>query len=278
LRRWRALLALCAACSLPLPALGQDDLVGRSAYALIHPEQSAVEVAFAAGVGCLDILLANPELERRARFLPEILLLPGQHLLPKGMRQGVVINLAQLRLFVFSPEGALQVDVPIVPGKTLTRLPLGSAHIASVGEEERPSIELHTGTIDWNIHGSGQARADVELAPALGLRLLDRDMAQLARFVTPETTVHVIDQRVAAGWHEGEIWLQVHPRVEDQVLVASGLRGRPPTRGELTSVVLAQAGDLAGRVDWAAVDAIGAASNGVPVRITRLGASEPETP
>ncbi|SQI23116.1 L,D-transpeptidase [Salmonella enterica subsp. arizonae] len=102
---------IALAISYPLPPEGSR-LVGRPVTIAIPQNNTQPLEAFAAryGQGLSNMLEANPGVDV---FLPEsgsTLMVPQQLILPDTVREGIVVNVAEMRLYYY-PEGTNTVDV-----------------------------------------------------------------------------------------------------------------------------------------------------------------------
>jgi L,D-transpeptidase YcfS len=134
LSRWLSGLTLCAALALsalpasantyPLPASGSR-LVGENLYHQVEPGGGSLEeIAKKYNVGFLALMQANPGVDPWVPRPGSILTIPRQALLPDEPRKGIVINLAELRLYYYPPGKNEVVIYPIgigqLDGNTVT--------------------------------------------------------------------------------------------------------------------------------------------------------------
>lgn len=108
----------------PLPPTGSR-LVGENRYHVVENDGGSLEaIAKKYNVGFLALLQANPGVDPYVPRAGNVLTIPLQTLLPDVPREGIVINLAELRLYYY-PPGKNEVTVyPIgigqLGGDTLT--------------------------------------------------------------------------------------------------------------------------------------------------------------
>lgn len=108
----------------PLPPSGSR-LVGENRYHVVQNDGGSLEaIAKKYNVGFLALLQANPGIDPYVPRAGSVLTIPLQTLLPDAPRKGIVINLAELRLYYY-PPGKNEVTVyPIgigqLGGDTLT--------------------------------------------------------------------------------------------------------------------------------------------------------------
>jgi L,D-transpeptidase YcfS len=91
------------AATYELPTEGSS-IVGRTQYHQVQEGDTLANIAKKYDVGFLSLMAANKGIDP---FLPQVdyvLTIPTQIILPKVEREGIVINLAELRLYYFEPE------------------------------------------------------------------------------------------------------------------------------------------------------------------------------
>lgn len=94
----------------PLPPAGSR-VVGENRYHVVENDGGSLEaIAKKYNVGFLALLQANPGVDPYVPRAGSVLTIPLQTLLPDVPRQGIVINLAELRLYYY-PPGKNQVTV-----------------------------------------------------------------------------------------------------------------------------------------------------------------------
>jgi len=113
-----------SANSYPLPATGSR-LIGQNMFHEVADDGGSLEaIAKKYNVGFLALLQANPGVDPYVPRAGSVLTIPGQMLLPDAPREGLVLNLAELRVYYY-PTGKNSVTVyPIgigqLGGDTLT--------------------------------------------------------------------------------------------------------------------------------------------------------------
>lgn len=91
------------AASYDFPADGSS-LVGRTQYHVVEKGETLAEIAKQYDIGFLSLMAANKGVDP---FLPQqdfVLTIPSQIILPHVPCEGIVINLAELRLYYFEPD------------------------------------------------------------------------------------------------------------------------------------------------------------------------------
>ncbi|ASE45304.1 TPA: L,D-transpeptidase family protein [Citrobacter braakii] len=133
LSRWLAFFTLAATFALALPAQANtwplpppgSRVVGQNAVHVVEDNGGSLEaIAKKYNVGFLALLQANPGVDPYVPRPGSVLTIPLQTLLPDAPREGIVINLAELRLYYYQPGTNSVTVYPIgigqLGGDTLT--------------------------------------------------------------------------------------------------------------------------------------------------------------
>ncbi|HCD1256040.1 TPA: L,D-transpeptidase [Citrobacter amalonaticus] len=230
------------AVSYPLPPEGSR-LVGNPLTITVPDKNTQPLEAFAAqyGQGLSNMLEANPDVDV---FLPKsgsTLIVPQQIILPATVRQGIVVNVAEMRLYYY-PNGSDTVEIfPIgigqagreTPRNWVTRVerkqeapswtPTANTRreYASRGESlpafvpagpDNPMglYAIYIGKL-YAIHGTN-ANFGIGLRVSQGcIRLRNDDIEHLFQNVPVGTRVQIIDQPVKTTLEpDGSRWVEVH--------------------------------------------------------------------
>ncbi|MFM2476297.1 L,D-transpeptidase family protein [Celerinatantimonas sp. MCCC 1A17872] len=225
----------------PLPA---DDsrLVGQNQHYIVKQGDTLASIANHFDIGFLALRSANPKVDP---FLPTPgteLLIPLRQMLPEGKREGIVVNLAQLRLFFFRPKehqvdifpigiGRIGWDTPTTTTYISQKIPHPSwtptQHIrdeyAAKGKPlpkvvpagpDNPlgdyAMRLAYGAGDYLIHGTNK-NFGVGLRVSSGcMRLFPRDIKYLFSKAKKGMSVRIINQPVQyARQPDGTLYLEV---------------------------------------------------------------------
>ena len=228
--------------SYPLPPEGSR-LVGNPLTITVPDKNTQPLEAFAAqyGQGLSNMLEANPDVDV---FLPKsgsTLIVPQQIILPATVRQGIVVNVAEMRLYYY-PNGSDTVEIfPIgigqagreTPRNWVTRVerkqeapswtPTANTRreYASRGESlpafvpagpDNPMglYAIYIGKL-YAIHGTN-ANFGIGLRVSQGcIRLRNDDIEHLFQNVPVGTRVQIIDQPVKTTLEpDGSRWVEVH--------------------------------------------------------------------
>ncbi len=297
--RRRAVLSALAALSL-LPATARalrprGDIVGRLKLHLTRREEILLDVARAHDLGILEVNAANPGIDPWVPPPERLIVLPTAHILPDAPREGIVVNLAELRLYFFrsptevethaigigrdgfeTPRGRTRIvrkakNPTWYPTASKRRLDPTIPRVVPPGPDNPLGTRaLYLGWPAYLIHGTNQPYG-VGRRVSLGcIRMYPERVEALYDEVPVGTPVTVVEQAVKLGWRDGELWLEAHPDYDqlDELEVSYTFTPKPPPAGAF-ELVRARAGAEARRVDWDLVAAELVARRGYPVRITR---------
>ncbi|MFQ2192582.1 L,D-transpeptidase family protein [Aeromonas jandaei] len=229
--------------SYPLPAAGSR-LIGELEDYIIQQDEYLELVGKHTQIGFLALLEANPGVDP---YLPKPgtrLTLPTQMLLPDVPREGIVINLPELRLYYF-PKGKQEVIVlpigigdigretpemtttiiektpdpswvpgPMVRKSWLEQQGITLPAVVPPGPDNplgKFAMRLGYGKRDYLIHGTNKDFG-VGLRVSAGcIRLRPDDIESLFKVVPIGTQVRVINQPVKVAIEpDGRRWLEVH--------------------------------------------------------------------
>lgn len=273
------------------------DVVGLGENTVAQFEDTLPDIARRYGLGFEEIALANPGTDPWLPGEGKAITLPTQHILPPGPREGIVINLADHRLYYFphktANEPAELITHPISVGQMDWRTPLGvtqivakvkkptwypPASIRKQHEEDGDPIPaaippgpdnplgdyaLRLGITGgaYMIHGTNKP-VGVGLQVTHGcIRMYPEDIESLFRMVKVGTAVRIINQPVKTGWINGVLYLEVHPPLEN-----SGAKAVDLT--ELTRVLVGATRDRPVRINWPVAERTLLEARGMPVAIS----------
>jgi L,D-transpeptidase ErfK/SrfK len=270
-----------------------EDLVGRLALHETSDEDTLIDLAPELGVGYVELLAANPGVDPWLPGEGTRLFVPAARLLPSGKREGIVVNLGDLRLYYFEKDARVR-SYPIGIAKDGYATPLGNTTVKSKQEKPtwtpgpsarrdgypelvRPGPDnplgayaLYLGWQSYLIHGTNDPRGVGRHSSRGCIRLYPDDIEELYERVEPGTPVRVVNEPVKLGWIAGELYLEVNPDAEQSFEIdETGKRAPGGAPSGLRDKVKRAAGKQAGRVDWQLVETIGTRRYGIPARITR---------
>lgn len=290
---------LAAAIPSSRPATLRGDLAGEISYLITDGEQTLIDVAAKRDLGILGISALNPGVDVWVPGPERLVKLPTQHVLPEHERRGIIVNLAELKLYYFPKLDAAPFVHTIGIGREGFTTPLGTTTVTrkqagptwyptEATRADRPELPavvgpgpdnplglhaLYLGFPTYLIHGTNKPYGVGRRVSRGCIRMYPERVAELFDRVPVGTAVRIMDDPIKLGWSDGELFIEVHPDTEqlDELEVHYSFKRKPPP--DIAERILAKAGDQAGRLAWDVIELEAVNRRGVPVRITR-----PEVP
>lgn len=269
----------------------QDEVLGSVQYYVFKKGDKVSAVARNFDVGIQALLDANNAKGRPKRFKAgDTLVIPSAHVLPRVRSEGIVINLAELRLYLFRKNGA-PVSYPISIGKEGWETPLGETAIvrkranpvwiptpALLAEDpglprsvpagpDNPlgAFALNLGWAGFAIHGTNAPDSIGKRVSHGCIRMYPEDIRALFEQVETGTRVTVVDEPYKMGWEGKMLYLEVSP----PDLKAPGKRDALQEGIDINLAVIEEAEKA--KVLWENVMLAAEARDGVPVPVAIAG-------
>lgn len=276
-----------------------EDVIGQAQTYTIQKGDVFVVIARRFGLGYNEIRAANAAADPWIPPIGSIINLPLAHVLPDAPRRGIVINLPEQRLYYFLANGEIR-SFPIGVEKEGWTTPRDTGRIVGKRKNptwtppasiraERPDLPdsippgpnnplgdyvLDTSWTAIRIHGTNKPMGVGRRVTHGCIRLYPEDIEWLFNNIDLNTPVTIVDQPIKAGWRDGALYLQVHPRLEDADFIETN--GQPPALDNTvipaalaTIIILKAAGDQTSHIDWQAVETLVQKRDGLIHRITR---------
>ncbi len=280
-----------AAAEYPL-APGQV-AVGAVETRITTASDTLLDIAREYDLGYVQLVAANPGIDPWFPGAGKAVTIPSYYILPDAPRKGIVINLAERRIFYYPAEGGRVVTYPAgvaVGGRTTPR---GTTRVVRKEEApiwvpppsiraERPELPaaigpgpdnplgefaLRLGWTNYLIHGTNKPDSVGRNVSHGCLHLYPEDIAALFHDVLIGTPVRVIDRAGAAAWVDGRLLVEVHPSKTQADAIDDGETFKPELPQQLAKRIAAVAGDQSHRVDWGAVRRAELERRGLPVAV-----------
>lgn len=283
--------APAAAAQFTLPAGARA--VGTVKTYVAAASDNLLDIARRYDLGYTQLVAANPGVDPWQPGAGRAIVIPSYYLLPDGPRRGIVVNLAEQRLFYFPPGGhsvetfpvgtAVQgLDSPLGVTRVVAKLPNPSWYPPASIRAERPDLPrvippgpgdplgayaLALGWPGYLIHGTNKPDGIGRNVSHGCLHLYPEDMARLYREVPVGTPVRVVNQAAEAQWIGDTLFVAVHPSKRDADRLDSGESVAPSGPPELVARVAAIASSTPDDIDWTAVARAGRERTGIPVPV-----------
>ncbi|HKK55145.1 L,D-transpeptidase family protein [Marinobacter sp.] len=221
----------------------EGDLAGQLAVIKARYEDTFAAIGNQNSLGYLELVKANPVVDPWLPGEGTVITLPRQYVLPAVERKGIVINLAEYRLYYFTGAG-VQV-YPVGVGTEENPSPLTDARVTMALESPAwyppesiraeyeangeylprmippgPGNPLGTHALmlserGYLIHGTNKLFG-IGMQVSHGcFRMYNEDISRFVYEVSKGTPVRVIREPVKIGMRGNEIWLEVHRQQEE---------------------------------------------------------------
>ena len=214
-----------------------NTVIGVPGEYVTRKKDTLLDVARDNDLGFNEMEILYPELDPWVPPAGTRLIIPTQWILPTTNKFGIVINIAEMRLFYFLKPIGLVRTYPIGIGDEGWFSPLGSFHVAqkrkhpawhipqSLQEKyqmkvmpagpENPLGDYWLGlsVSGYGIHGTNFPWAIGRLVTHGCIRLYPEDIEKLFSMISIKTPVEMIYEPVKIGFKQGRIYSEVHPDI-----------------------------------------------------------------
>ncbi|WKZ11091.1 MAG: L,D-transpeptidase family protein [Gammaproteobacteria bacterium] len=270
-----------------------SDLIGATAVATATQDDTLTDIGRRTGLGYEEMLRANPGIDPWVPGEGTEVVLPKRFILPAGAREGVIVNIAEYRLYYFTQAaGAPAVATfPVSIGRMDWSTPLGRHRISS--KQTRPAwyppesvraehaadgrplpkvvppgpdnplgdYAMRLNISSYLIHGTNKP-VGIGMQVTHGcIRMYPEDIQWLYPQIPVGTSVQIVNQPVKFGWAADGLYLEVHPALEGDV--SSLERGMTV----VTEAYVEATRERPANVDWNLVEEVYRAKLGIPIRV-----------
>jgi L,D-transpeptidase ErfK/SrfK len=234
------------------PAKAHDSVIAEYpneiAVTRAEKNETLLDVARRFSLGQMEIIRLNQDLDRWLIKKDEVITLPNKRILPDSPHVGITLNIAEYRMYYYSPNGKIYSFAHGV-GRQDWNTPLGKTTIqkkvkdpvwrppesirrehAALGDplpEVVPAgIHNPLGAYalylnlpgDYRIHGT-----DIDKIFGIGMqithgcvRMYPEDIDQLYHLVDEGTVVYIVKQPIKVGWRNNVLYVESHPDLEGE--------------------------------------------------------------
>lgn len=271
------------------------DVVGRIAAVRLEKGDTLPDIARHFGLGVTAISAANPGVDLWVPEAGERITLPLSFILPDAPREGIVVNLAAMRLFQFKGDvnSLVVTTYPVGIGTDERPTPTGQMYVArktvrptwhvpaSIAADHRKKGDLlpkevppgpdnplgeyalYLSEPSYLIHGTNKP-ASIGLKATNGcIRLYPENVKLLYDNTPVNTPLAIVNQPYLIGQRNGVLYMEAHAPLPgpgaaatDPKKVVAGLRDMERKSGR--------------RLDWKKVLEVQAEARGIPVPISEM--------
>jgi L,D-transpeptidase ErfK/SrfK len=280
------------------------DVIGEVQRIEARYEDTFVGLARTYGLGYEELRSANPGVDEWLPGEGTEIVLPTQFVLPRAPHVGIVVNVAELRLYYFPANE---------PGKVITHpISIGALDWSTqiwvttdIGKVKNPAwyppdsiraehaanndplprivppgpdnplgkFALRLGLPGYLIHGTNKP-SGVGMRVTHGcIRLFPEDIEAMYKSVPVGTQVRIVNQPYKLGWGpDSSLYLEAHSPLSEDVQAGEW------TLTDLTREFVSVTGDRYVEVSWDSAEAVVHEASGVPVRVSGPARPRDEVP
>jgi len=296
---------LCAtvgAATYPLPA-APDAVIGELQYVTAHYEDTLMALGRKYSVGFEELVSANPGIDPWLPGEGTQVLIPTRYVLPNSPRDGIVVNIAEHRIYYFPKakqgEPATVQTYPVSIGKMDWKTPLGLTRIVnkqakpvwyppeSVRQEHAargeplakaipagPDNPLGEFAMRLGIPGGAYLIHGTNKPVGIGMdithgciRMFPEDIEFFFKEVPVQTPVLIVDQPYKMGWSGDQLYMEVHKPLD--ATAGSAATDTSDLTG-LTRMVVVATEQRPAKIDWNDAEQLFKKPSGVPTAVTMI--------
>lgn len=227
----------------------KGDIVGKVQTAYVRKGENLADIGRRFDIGVYEMLEANPHIDPWEPETGSAVIIPTRFILPPGPKEGLVLNLAEMRMYFYHKNADKVSTFPMGIGRVGWLTPMGSTKVISKAKNptwyppksiranyERlgkylPSkvppgpnnplgnFAMRLGWTSILIHGTNQP-GGVGVRSSNGcIRMLPEDIDFLFYQMGIGTKVTVINQPYKVASFDGELYMEAHDPLTDEYYV-----------------------------------------------------------
>jgi L,D-transpeptidase ErfK/SrfK len=279
---------------LPIEPAAPTELIGTVRVHYVKEGETLLDIARDNRLGILEVMAANPDKDPWVPGKGSLIILPTYRILPDAPARGVIVNLAERRLYFFDDAAGEVLSLPIGIGREGFTTPLGSTKIVrkkahpiwyptAATKADSPELPdavaagpdnplgdyaLYLGWPTYAIHGTNKPWGVGRQVSRGCIRLYPEDIEFLFGRAAVGTPVTVVNQPVKFAWKDDRLFMEIHPSRDQLDALEQDGRFPPEAMPGLMEMAQAALGDGPGRLDLAAIAHAERERRGVPVVIS----------
>ncbi|MCB1651210.1 MAG: L,D-transpeptidase family protein [Alphaproteobacteria bacterium] len=295
-----SLFVLSFVCVALMPILGHaaydKPYVGDMVKYRAKYEDTFVYLARDFNLGFTEMRAANPYVDPWLPGAGTKLILPTRHLLPDAAHKGIVINLAEMRLYAFVDPDKAPVTYPIGIGREGLDTPVGKTSVVRKVDgptwrptprmrQEHPELQeaygpgpdnpmgthaLYLGWPQYAIHGTNRPFGIGRRVSSGCIRMYPEAIVKLFDMIPVGTPVQVVNQPIKLAWIDDVLYMEAHPSVAQAIAYEErGVAEEEKLSDAEMKKLIEIAGDAEDRLRWPAIRMAVKERAGYPVEIAR---------
>ncbi|MBX2834102.1 MAG: L,D-transpeptidase family protein [Micavibrio sp.] len=285
------------AVMLPSKAFAKYDLpyVGEMIEYETNEIDTFVHLARDYNLGFTELRAANPYVDPWLPGEGEDIVLPARHILPDAPHEGIVINVAEMRLFSFMQEDEPK-SYPIGVGREGLNTPIGKTKVVRKADgpvwrptermrREDPKLKevyyqgpdnpmgthaLYLGIPLYAIHGTNKPFGIGRRSSSGCIRMYPESITEVFEMVPVGTPVEIVNQPIKLAWIDDKLYMEAHPTLEQAIdFEEKGVASEEKMTNSEMKYLIEMAGAHSDRLNWPAIRTAVKERKGYPVAIAR---------
>lgn len=238
--------AKSSALTFQLPSNG-DNVVGKVQWTQSLPGDDFIKVGRRYDIGYYELVEANPGIDPNLPHPGTLLVIPSRFIIPNVPHTGIVVSLAELRIYYFPPGMHEVITYPVGIGREGWNTPLGVTRVIKKVKNptwvvppdimkwrlENGGVQLpksvapgpnnplggyafYLGFPGYRIHGTNDPTGVGRRSSSGCIRMWPEDVEELFSRTATGIVVRVIDDPFKAGWLHSDVYLESHTPLEEQ--------------------------------------------------------------
>ncbi len=276
----------------PLPKNG-GSIIGQMSLITTKDSDTFIQLARQYGLGFEELVLANPNVDPWLPGEGTQVVVPTRYILPSVKRKGLILNLAEMRVYYFPKNASDSVyTYPISIGKEGWDTP--NTQTTVIGMRKNPTwtppesirkeheekndplpatvppgpdnplgkYAIRLGLSGYLIHGTNNPRGIGMRVTHGCVRLHPDDIKDLYSRVSINTPVTIVNEPYKVAWHEGKLYAEMHPSEGDE----SGKNSRNLTEF-VQAIIGATKSKSDYKINWPLAHELAKNKTGLPVSV-----------
>ena len=287
-------LALFVFLAAPANAAYKKPYLGKTDTYRANNEDTLVHIARKHELGFVELRAANPYVDPWLPGKGTEITLPARHILPDADKKGIVINIAEMRLYAFVNGDDAPDTFPIAIGREGLETPLGTTKVVRKKEgptwrptarmrEEDPSLPasvpagpenplgthaVYLGWTTYAIHGTNKPFGIGRRVSSGCIRMYPENIIKMYKIAKIGMPVRVVNQPIKLAWIDGELFLEAHPDLEQSIQMEENgtVSTHKMTDADMQQIIKA-AGKHQNKLHWSKIRMAVRERSGLPISI-----------
>lgn len=285
----------------PLAQAAKKTYIGEMASYKAKYEDTLVHLARKYDIGFVEIRAANPSLDPWIPGEGAEVVIPTRHLIPEGPKTDVLINVPEMRIYIFKKGRDEPYTFPIAVGREGLATPMGQTTVVRkvVGPIWRPTPRmrkedpklpaevrqgpdnpmgthaLYLGWAQYAIHGTNKPYGIGRRASSGCIRMYPEDILQVYGLLPVGAIVTTVNQPIKVAWIGNELYMEAHPDIEQALMMeVEGAVSYQKLSDADMKRIISRAGVYQDLLNWPKIRTAVRERKGFPIKILQVTAAD----